>query len=145
MFYFIFNSYFQYTYINHTFFRIVPVLCTIALGMTTFYVSRKMFQKFKNHMKGTHILPLVEQNQGQSNHQFNVQAFNPEIISIKMCLTFSALGLFMLFILFVIVPKIEHKNAIFPLIPPFIHSIVFPITVFCFNGKFRKHVFEMCT
>ena len=44
-----------------------------------------------------------------------------------------------------ITDQVSLKNAIFPLIPPFCHSIVFPITVFCFNGKFRKFVFEMCT
>ena len=112
--------------------------------MTAFYVARKMIQKFRNH-KATNIIPLVQQNQVQPNHQFNIQAFNPEVISVKMCLTFSICGLVMLFIIFVNVPKIEHKNAIFPLIPPFCHSIVFPITVFCFNGEFQKFVFEMCT
>ena len=117
----------------------------MALGMTAFYVARKMFQKFQNHRKATEIIELVEQNEARQNHQFNVQAFNPEVISIKMCLTFAICGLFLLFTLFVIVPNIEDKNAIFPLIPPFCHSIVFPITVFCFNGKFRKFVFEMCT
>ena len=131
--------------LNQIFFRIVQALCTMALGMTAFYVARKMFQKFQNHKKATNILQLVGQNKAQPNQQFNIQAFNPEVMSIKMCIAFSICGLVLLFIIFAIVPKIEHKNAIFPLIPPFCHSIIFPICVFCFNGKFRKFVFEMCT
>ena len=77
--------------LNQIFFRIVQALCTMALGMTAFYVARKMIQKFRNH-KATNIIPLVQQNQAQPNHQFNIQAFNPEVISVEMCLTFSICG-----------------------------------------------------
>ena len=121
------------------------VLASIALTMTAFYIARKFFQKSKNLTKAKIILPLVEQDQAQPNQQFNIQAYNPEVISIKACLSFALLGLFLLFTLLVIVPRIEHKNAILPLIGPFCHSVIFPIATFHFNGKFRKFVFEMCT
>ena len=113
--------------------------------MTAIYIARKIFKKISNQMRANKILPLVEQNQTQQHQKFNIQAYNPEAISLKACLSFALLGLFLLFTLLVIVPQIEHKNAILPLIGPFCHSVIFPIATFCFNGKFRKFVCEMCT
>ena len=123
--------------------RLVPCLTSIALAMTIFYFARKGYQKLKNRSKATNVLPLVQSNQEQSNQQFNIQAYNPEVFPLKMGIFLIVMGLFVLFSLFFIVPKIEHKNAIFPLLPPFMHSILFPLAMFCFNSKFRKFVFEM--
>ena len=130
----------HYTFVT---FRLVPVLATMSITMAFFYFARKCYQKFKNRSKATNILPLVQSNQEQSNQQFNIQAYNPEVFPLKMGIFFIVMVLFVLFSLFFIVPKIEHKNAIFPLLPPFMHSILFPIAMFCFNSKFRKFVFEM--
>ena len=113
--------------------------------MTALYIARKIFKKIKNQTRAKNILPLVEQNQAQQHQKFNIQAYNPEAISLKACLCFALLGLFLLLTLLVVVPKIEHKSAILPLIGPFCHSVIFPIATFCFNRKFRLFVFEMCT
>ena len=123
--------------------RLVPVLVTISLTMIIFYFARKGYQKLKNRSKATNVLPLVQSYQEQSNQQFNIQAYNPEVFPLKMGIFLILMGLFVLLSLFFFVPKIEHKNAIFPLLPPFMHSIMFPIVMFCFNSKFRKFLLEM--
>ena len=124
--------------------RLVPCLTSIALAMTIFYFARKCYQRLKDRKKASNILPLVEQNQPQPNSQFNTQAYNPEVMSFRIYFLIFIIASLVLLSIYFIIPNVEHKNEIFPLIPPLIHAIIFPLAMFSFNSKFRKFVFEDC-
>ena len=115
--------------------------------VTSIYVTRKCFQKYKNRKRNTSVSPI---NQAPTP-QLNNNSWNPELVTSKN-LFFSMLVTLLLSIVYMLrfhkhglteyYEKLFFRIICNDILPPFCISFIIPLTLYINNPSLRTFFFE---